>query len=137
MDFLNKNWDQFANGTWYGNFNHRTPMWAVYKGLELNIGLGDTSTITSLRDLQCDTAARARPFQCLQLVAGLQRLAGVEPGGERQLGRLQLLYGNLATAFYLPILGGTEIPVPYPSGHVGGARAWSSGSRGYASRKAE
>ena len=49
LTFLNNNWTEDANGTWYGNFGHPYAMWGVYKGLEVNIGLNDTTTITNLK----------------------------------------------------------------------------------------
>jgi hypothetical protein len=47
LAYLNANWTNFANG-WNGNFNHPYAMWSIYKGLELQIGLNDTTAITNL-----------------------------------------------------------------------------------------
>lgn len=47
LDFLNANWKNIANG-WDGNFGQPYAMWGVYKGLQLTIGLGDTTQITNL-----------------------------------------------------------------------------------------
>jgi hypothetical protein len=115
LTFLNNNWNQSANGTWFGNFNHPYAMWAVYKGLELNIGLDDTSVITSLRDLQCDTAGEGPtlPNVCNWWQDYNDWLVANQ-AANGSWGGYGYWYGNLATAFYLPILGGTEIPVPVP-----------------------
>ena len=48
LAFLNNNWTEGANSTWYGNFGQPYAMWADYKALELQVGLNDTSTITNL-----------------------------------------------------------------------------------------
>jgi hypothetical protein len=115
LAYLNTNWTQTANGTWYGNFDHPYAMWAVYKGLELSIGLDDTDTITNLRLGGCTTAGEGptAPNTCNWwqdyndwLVAS-QAMNG-------SWGGYSYWTGPLATAFYLPILGGTEIPVPVP-----------------------
>ena len=48
LDFLDAHWQTTANATWDGNFGHPYAMWGVYKGLQLTIGLGDTTEITNL-----------------------------------------------------------------------------------------
>lgn len=59
LAFLNTNWTQTANNTWYGNFGHPYAMWGVYKGLEVNIGLKNgqpgflPAIITNLRPGTC------------------------------------------------------------------------------------
>jgi len=47
IDFIERNWKQGLSG-WDGNFGNPYAMWAVYKGLELMIGLDDMTTITNL-----------------------------------------------------------------------------------------
>jgi hypothetical protein len=32
LGFLNTNWKQSANNTWYGSFDHPYAMWAIYVG---------------------------------------------------------------------------------------------------------
>jgi hypothetical protein len=49
LSYLNTHWQETANSTYDGNFGHPYAMWAVYKGLELTIGLDDTTYITNLR----------------------------------------------------------------------------------------
>jgi hypothetical protein len=46
--YLNANWKNTANGTWFGNFGQPYAMWSIYKGLEETIGLDDMTTITNL-----------------------------------------------------------------------------------------
>ena len=48
LGFIDTNWTSAANSTWEGNFGHPYAMWAIYKGLEVTIGLDDTTTITNL-----------------------------------------------------------------------------------------
>jgi len=47
LAYLNANWQNGA-ASWNGNFGHPYAMWSIYKGLELTIGLGDTTHITNL-----------------------------------------------------------------------------------------
>ena len=48
LAYLNANWQNTPSGTWWGNFGHPYAMWSIYKGLELTIGLDDTTHITNL-----------------------------------------------------------------------------------------
>ena len=48
LNYVDTNWLTTANNTWNGNFGHPYAMWAIYKGLELTIGLNDTTAITNL-----------------------------------------------------------------------------------------
>jgi hypothetical protein len=66
LSFVNSNWRDAGSG-WYGNFGHPYAMWSIYKGLETNIGLTDTATITNLRPGDCG----GDRGHGLQLVAGL------------------------------------------------------------------
>lgn len=117
MAFLNNNWTQGAFGTWYGNFGHPYAMWAEYKGLELNIGLTDTSTITNLRPGNCgadlDPGVACNWWQDYNdYLVDTQNANGSWNGYD-------YWYGPLATSFYLPILGGAIIPdiktIPEPA----------------------
>jgi len=115
LSFLNTNWTQTASGTWYGNFGHPYAMWSVYKGLEVNIGLKDTTTITNLLLTTCGAP---------------NNLPGNPPGSvpcnwwedyNEWLVRNQNGDGSwsgyaywgdpLSTAFDVNILGATPIPV--------------------------
>jgi PEP-CTERM motif len=115
LGFINTNWTQTANSTWYGNFGQPYAMWAVYKGLELNLGLSDTTTITNLRAGGCTTAGDppTAPNTCNWWQDYNDWLVWNQNGNGSWNG-YDYWTGNLATAFYLPILGGTEIPVPVP-----------------------
>jgi hypothetical protein len=115
LNFLNNNWTQTANNTWYGNFGHPYAMWAVYKGLETTIGLKDTSAITNL----------------LTTCGAPGNLPGNPPGSapcnwwedynqwlvdnqnsDGSWTGFEYWYGPLATAFDINILGATQIPAP-------------------------
>ncbi len=53
MGHINQNWQLNAGGTWDGNFGHPYAMWAIYKGLELTIGL-DVDNLTGITNLHAD-----------------------------------------------------------------------------------
>jgi hypothetical protein len=114
LGFLNTNWTQTANSTWYGNFGHPYAMWSVYKGLETTIGLKDNTYITNL----------------LTTCGAPGNLPGNPPGSvpcnwwedyNEWLVRNQNLDGSwtgydywtdpLSTAFDINILGATLIPL--------------------------
>lgn len=50
LDFLDANWLNGPN-SWYGNVGHPYAMWSIYKGLEITLGLGNTTEITNLHAL--------------------------------------------------------------------------------------
>ncbi|MGA7179661.1 MAG: PEP-CTERM sorting domain-containing protein [Thiobacillaceae bacterium] len=131
LAFLNANWPTSANGTWYGNFNDPYAMWAVYKGLELTLGLNDTS-FNNLLDAGCNGAGGptggSPPAPANSVIGGApdsgvcnwwqdynqwlvtHQLANGSWGGS------DYWTGMLATAFDLPILAGVQIPTPPPPG---------------------
>ncbi len=113
LNYLNANWTQGANGTWYGNFGQPYAMWAEYKGLELTVGLNDTSTITNLLDPACGGPANPPSGACNWWQDYNQWLVNHQNANGSWTG-YDYWTGPLATAFYLPILGGTEIP-PQPA----------------------
>ena len=105
MNFLNSTWKQGANSTWYGNFGSPYAMWAEYKGLETTIGLDDNTHITNL--VGCgimDPGATCNWWQDMNEYLVTSQGSSGAWGGYAYWGE------PLATAFYLPILGGTEIP---------------------------
>jgi len=59
INWLNTNWQDTANNGWFGNFNHPYAMFAVYKGLEVNIGLNNKTAILNLRPNMCFGGANA------------------------------------------------------------------------------
>jgi hypothetical protein len=53
LSWLNTNWQQTANSTWYGDFNQPYAMLATYKGLSTTLGLTSTASITNLLTPAC------------------------------------------------------------------------------------
>lgn len=112
VSYLNNNWRTGPSDTWYGNFGHPYAMWAEYKGLETMVGLADTTHLTNLLDPTCGAGgnpANAPPSTCNWWQDDNEWLVRNQnaDGGWDGYG---YWYGPLATAFYLPILGGTAIP---------------------------
>jgi len=63
MTWLNNNWNLKVappSGDWSGLFGYAYPMWAVYKGLESNIGLTDNTHILNLQT-DCGKSRSALP----------------------------------------------------------------------------
>ena len=121
LAFLNNNWQQTANNTWYGNFGHPYAMWGVYKGLEVTIGLknGQPGSLPAV-------ITNLRPGTC-----GAPNLPGIPPdaancnwwedynewlvqnqNADGSWAGYQYWDGPLATAFNVSIKGATKIPVP-------------------------
>ena len=111
LGFLNANWTEGANGTWFGNFGQPYAMWATYKALELQIGKGDTTTITNLLDSQCGGPANPPATTCNWWQDYNQWLVTNQSGDGSWPGYAYWT-GPLATAFDVSILAGTEIPPP-------------------------
>lgn len=117
IGFINSNWQTSANSTWYGNFNQPYAMWSQYKGLETTIGLDnmttDTLSITNLLSPTCSGSGLHAPDSgsCNWWQDYNQWLVGSQNGDGSWTGS-SYWTGTLATAFYLPILGGTQIPIP-------------------------
>ncbi|MEI6708831.1 MAG: hypothetical protein WCK96_17040 [Methylococcales bacterium] len=116
--FLNTNWTQTANGIWFGNFGHPYAMWSVYKGLEVNIGLNDNTHITTLKT-DCGASSSNLPGN----PAGSKPCNWWEDYNDWLVNNqnpdgswtgYDYWYGPLATAFYVNILGATQIPVDIP-----------------------
>lgn len=122
LDFIERNWQWIlGNNTNYdGNFGHPYAMWAVYKGLEVTIGLDDTTTITS--NLHADPGDIDNPNHgwnwwedyCEYLVNS-QVKTGTSAGSWAGYSSWN---SWLATPWYINILAATEIPdggeVPVP-----------------------
>jgi hypothetical protein len=111
LDFIDRDWQTTANATWDGNFGHPYAMWAVYKGLELMIGLDDETTITNLRVDPGDVDNPNHGWNwwedyCEYLVNS-QTASGNWSGFDRW-------NSWLATPWYINILAATEIPGPPP-----------------------
>jgi hypothetical protein len=108
LNYIDGQWNTYNNATWDGNFGHPYAMWAVYKGLELTIGLGDTTTITPRAQggavIDPGDAWNWWEDYCEYLV-GTQNADGSWTG-------YSYWTGPLATAWYVNILAATEIPGP-------------------------
>jgi len=109
INFINTNWQEIANGTWNGNFAHPYAMWAIYKGLELMIGLNNMTTILNLHADPGDVDNPNHGWNwwedyCEYLVNS-QNVDGSWSGYSSWT-------GALATGWYINILAATEIPGP-------------------------
>ena len=111
LGWLNANWPEGASSTWYGNFGNPYAMWADYKALDLQIGKGDTTTITNLLDSQCGGPANPPATTCNWWQDYNQWLVTNQSGDGSWPGYAYWT-GPLATAFDVSILAGTEIPPP-------------------------
>jgi hypothetical protein len=111
--YLNKYWKTTANATWDGNFGHPYAMWGIYKGLELTVGLDDTTAITNLRAQGTAVIDPGDTWNwwedyCEYLV-GTQDMTGSDAG---RWGGYGYWTNPLATAWNINILAATEIPGP-------------------------
>jgi len=111
INYINTHWQEFANSTWDGNFDHPYAMWAIYKGLELMIGLDDTTTITNMRTfdpltMNLDAGDTWNWWQDYCEYLKDTQLANGSWSGYSSW------YGPLATGWYINILAATEIPGP-------------------------
>jgi hypothetical protein len=122
LGFLNNNWTQTANNTWYGNFGHPYAMWSVYKGLEATIDLNDTTHITNLLTT-CGAPSNlpGNPpgsIPCNWWEDYNQWLVDNQNPDGSWTGTAYWV-GPLATAFDINILGATPIPGPPPAALCG------------------
>lgn len=111
LAYVNNTWTEPANGVWYGNIGHPYATWAVYKGLETQVGLNDTSTITNLYDPGCDSAGAAPTSGVCNWWQDYNNYIVATQDGNGGWAGYSYWGATLATSFYLPILGGTMIPV--------------------------
>lgn len=117
IGFLKNNWTMDANSTWYGNFGHPYAMWGEYKGLETLIGIDDTTHITSLHDSDCKgglvngVPTSAPTSGVCNWWQDYNEYLVTTQNGNGSWDGYSYWNGTLATAFYLPILGGTQIPI--------------------------
>jgi hypothetical protein len=111
LGFLNTNWPETANSTWYGNFGNPYAMWAVYKALEINIGLTDNTHILNLyTDCGASRSALPRSGVCNWWEDYNEWLKLDQNAGGDWTGYAYWT-DPLSTAFYVNILGATPIPV--------------------------
>jgi len=108
--YLNTNWQNVANNTWWGNFENPYAMWSIYKGLEETIGLNaGTSVISNLHANPGDLDNPNHGWNwwedyCNWLVDN-QNLGGSWSG-------YAYWDAGLATPWYINILNATAIPPP-------------------------
>lgn len=116
INYLNGQWQTSANSTWNGNFGHPYAMWAVYKGLETTIGLGNTTAITNIRTFDGSTMNLDPGDVWNWWEDYCEWLVDNQSGDGSWAGYGGYWYGPLATAWYINILAATEIPgVPEPA----------------------
>jgi len=119
LSYLNNNWLNSANNTWWGNFGNPYAMWSIYKGLEITLGGVDTmgAPITNLHANPGDIDNPNHGWNwwedyCESLVSS-QNANG-------SWGGYWYWNADLATAWNINILNATSIPdnnnpVPEPS----------------------
>lgn len=111
LAYINTNWKQGLS-SYDGNIGHPYAMWAIYKGLELTIGLdADTSIIANLRPDPGDVDNPNHGYNwwedyCEYLVS-TQNQDGSWDG-------YSSWSGAMAIGWYINILAATEIPPPPP-----------------------
>ncbi len=114
LAYINNGWKWVLGSTtnYDGNIGHPYAMWAIYKGLELTIGLdADTSIIGNLRPDPGDVDNPNHGYNwwedyCEYLVS-TQNQDGSWNG-------YSSWYGAMAIGWYINILAATEIPPPPP-----------------------
>jgi hypothetical protein len=119
LNYLNGQWLTTENSTWNGNFGHPYGMWAAYKGLEVTIGLDDTTTITNLHgdpgDVELAHGWNWWEDYC-EWIVNTQYAAG------NWAGYTSYWDSPLTTAWYINILAATEIPrIPVPGAFLLGS----------------
>jgi hypothetical protein len=108
LNFINSNW-KIGVSSYEGNLGHPYGMWAIYKGLEVTIGLDNMTTITNLRTNPGDIDNPDHGYNwfedyCEYLVS--TQLANGSWSGYSSWGNY------LATPWYINILAATKIPGP-------------------------
>lgn len=108
--YLNTHWQDGPSG-FTGSLGHPYGMWSVYKGLESNIGLNDTGSISNLAGCgSLDPGDVCNWWQDYsEFLVGTQQIDGAWPG---------YIYwpSDLATAWNINILNATTVgPIPEPA----------------------
>jgi len=138
LAFLNAQWQATANNLWYGNFGHPYAMWSVFAGLEATVGLNDVTHIAN-PVTDCGASTNELPGN----PAGSASCTWWEDYNE-WLVKNQKVDGSwsgysnwtdpISTAFYVSILGATQIPSlpqnPTPASTDKSSQAQSSPSPG-------
>lgn len=111
LGYINTNWKQFANSTWDGNFAHPYAMWAIYKGLELGVGLDDNTAITNLlTDCGAGRGGVDAGDTCNWWEDYSEWLVNNQNANGSWTGYPDNWPAALATPWYINILAGTVIP---------------------------
>lgn len=114
LNYINTHWQETANNTWDGNFNHPYAMWAIYKGLEVTLGLDYEGAL--LNNLHADSGDIDNPNHgwnwwedYCEFLVNSQNANGSWTG-------YSSWGADLATGWYINILAATKIPdqVPEP-----------------------
>jgi hypothetical protein len=140
LNYINQGWKWGlgSGGAYDGNIGHPYAMWAIYKGLQLTIGLDDMTTILNLNPDPGDVDNPNHGYNwwedyCEWLVnnQGVGAPAGAWAGYSS--------WGSyLATPWYINILAATEIPdvnVPVPGAFLLGSIGLAFASRKLQRRK--
>ena len=106
ISYINSQWMTTANSTWDGNFGHPYAMWAIYKGLELMLGLDDMTTITNLRPNPGDVDNPNHGYNWWEDYC--EYLVSTQVGGTWS--GYSYWTGPMATGWYINILAATRIP---------------------------
>ena len=117
LAFLNSHWQNGPSGEWYGNFGHPYAMWSIYKGLELTIGVNDTTNITNLH---AQGAAEIDPGDIWNWYEDYSEYLVNTQNADGSWTGYHYWPNALATPWYINILAATEIPdddgtVPEPA----------------------
>lgn len=123
LAFLNTHWQLTANNLSYGNFGNPDAMWAVFAGLQTTIGFSDTKYVTNLLT-NCgaspgNTSAN-RGVSCTWSEDYAEWLVKNQKADGSWSG-YSSWSDTVATALYLDILAGTQIPLLPQSATRGGA----------------
>ncbi len=111
--YLNAHWQDAPVGwgnPWVGDLGHPYAMWSVYKGLESNIGLSDTTHIANLAGCGALDAGDVCNWwqDYSEFLVNSQQLDGAWPG-------YTYWPSDLATAWNINILNATAVgPIPEP-----------------------
>jgi hypothetical protein len=123
LNFINQNWQWAlgAGGSFDGNIGNPYAMWAIYKGLQLTIGLDDTTTITNLMYADPGDVELAHGYNWWEEYC--EWLVNNQNGSGSWNG--YAYWGSaLATPWYINILAATVIPdhkIPVPGAFLLGS----------------
>ena len=109
LAYINTHWLETANSTYDGNFGHPYAMWAIYKGLEVTLGLDSMGVITNLHanpgDLDNPNHGWNWWEDYCEYLVNSQSANGSWAG-------YSSWPAGLATPWYINILAATKIPGP-------------------------